>query len=280
MPVKILAEIQSIRNFARMVKTKQIGIVGLGWLGESLYHFLASENTNIWGTVSSVEKQKRMQKDGVTALVWNSSHQFSAALEQALELTDLLILNLPPSVFKTTSYAEGLHAFLKRLKPTCQVITTSSTGVYPKHLVDAKEDYVFEEHEKNPLLEAENVLKQALGDRLCILRLAGLIGEDRNPVFYLAKKEINHEPDKPVNLIHRKDVLRVIQRVIERSFYGEIVNVCHPDHPSRKDYYARAAKQFNLGDIKFDVSDAFYLKKEVNCSKLQTKLQYTQFEPL
>ena len=257
-----------------------IGIIGLGWLGESLADFLKSNQNQVWGTVTSIEKAARISQKGISTLLWNSEDSFSEELKKALSQTDILILNLPPSVFKTMTYAEGLSSFIPYLNKKTKVIFTSSTGVYPDHLENAREDYVFQAEDSNKLIEAEGTLQQQLGDRLSILRLAGLIGEERNPVHYLAKKEVNDHPNKKVNLIHRKDIFRVVDLLISRDIFGEIFNVCHPSHPTREAYYTQKALDYNLGKIKFGPPTKNQPNKVVNCGKLQKELNYKQFELL
>jgi nucleoside-diphosphate-sugar epimerase len=263
-----------------MQKGKTIGVVGLGWLGEALAIHLKQAGHTLWGTTRSDEKQARIEELGIAVYLWTNTNDFSEAFTNALSTTDFLVLNLPPSVFKDNTYAEGLFSIVKQLSSNCKVIYTSSSGVYPAHLVDATEDYVFQDEESNKLLEAEQVLAEELKERLCILRLAGLIGEDRNPVTYLAKKEINDEPDKKVNLIHRKDILRIVTQIIAENHFGEIFNVCHPEHPTRKAYYSRIAQQYNLGEIRFSKNITELPSRAVNCRKLQNKLSYPIFEPL
>lgn len=263
-----------------MFVSKRIGIIGLGWLGESLGDFLLSKGFSVWGTVRTSDKAERIRKKGIDVVQWESSSEISEALQREISKSDVLVLNLPPSVFSGVNYATGLCSFLPFLSSHARVLHTSSTGVYPEHLQDAIETYVFQTEDSNHLLEAENALQEKLSDRLCRLRLAGLIGEDRNPVNYLAKTEVNSDPDKPINLIHRKDILRIVLQIIKNDQFGEVFNVCHPDHPSRKDYYTKKAQQFNLGEIRFENQGERQAYKIVNCCKLRQELNYNQFEAL
>ncbi len=263
-----------------MSGTTRIGIIGLGWLGESLADFFHARDFSVWGTVRSEDKAGKIRQKGIAVSLWESHEAISEEVRQELKKLDILILNLPPSAFSKTSYAEGLSSFLQYINDEVKVIFTSSTGVYPENLADAKEDYVFRPEESNRLLEAERVLEKQLGKRLCILRLAGLIGEDRHPVYYLAKKEVNVDPDKVVNLIHRKDIVQIILKVVEKNLFGEIFNVCHPEHPARKMYYNQIAQNFNLPEIQFQDSESISTNKIVNSCKLQETLGYTKFEDL
>jgi nucleoside-diphosphate-sugar epimerase len=260
------------------IKKKHIGIISLGWLGEELAKYTKENGHKVWGTVMSFEKANRIKREqDIEVLVWKNSEGISDEMAQKLKLTDVLVLNLPPSVFQNEAYASGLTQFLPFLSENAKVLFTSSTSVYPAHLVDCVETYLFGEKEVNKIGEAENELIFKLGSRLTILRLAGLVGEDRNPVYYLAKKATNDVPNKVVNLIHRKDVIRTIETVIQKNFFGEILNVCHPNHPTRKEYYSQKANEFNLKELNFSQHILNEPSKIVNCDKLIEILAFINF---
>ncbi|MFA7272393.1 MAG: hypothetical protein WC044_00910 [Crocinitomicaceae bacterium] len=263
------------------LKGTKIGVISLGWLGSRLAEHLSQRGAQVWGTSRDSEKMTEQSLDrAVEVVYWNQEEGLSSDLQVKLRAVDLLILNLPPSVFQNGNYAAGLLQFLPFISSKANVIFTSSTGVYPSNITDAREDYEFANGDMNRLLEAELALRQACGKRLTILRLAGLIGEDRHPVHYLVKKEVNENPEGKVNLIHRKDIIQIIDRIIERDFWGEILNVCHPDHPSRKSYYTAKAKLFALRLPKFVEASKDEDNKIVNCHKLIYDLGYSSFESL
>ncbi|MGJ8661083.1 MAG: hypothetical protein ACSHXL_03530 [Bacteroidota bacterium] len=258
-----------------------IGIIALGWLGEELAKEYSETAKEVWGTTRNNEKQSRISGNAkINVVIWKNDEGISVEMQEKLSITDLLILNLPPSVFQNETYAEGLVKFLPYLKSDTKVIFTSSTSVYPSHLIDAVESYVFKKDEINKIGEAEIALQSKLNNRLTILRLSGLIGEDRNPVHYLIKKETNDHPDRPVNLAHRKDIIKIISKVTESDYFGEILNVCHPEHPTRKNYYTEKARQLNLPEPHFSQSILGEQDKVVNCHKLMNKLDYKSFVPL
>lgn len=259
----------------------QIGIISLGWLGEKLAKQMSQNGAKVWGTVNSQEKANRLKIDTlIEAIVWKSEVGISELVKSKLLSTDVLILNLPPSVFQHESYAGGLVQFLPFLSQNSKVIFTSSTSVYPSNLLNCKESYVFKEKEISRIEDAENALKKRLGQRLTILRLAGLIGEDRHPVNFLAKKKSNDHPKKSVNLIHRKDVISIIEKVIREDFFGEILNVCNPNHPMRIDYYSAKAEQLKLPKLNFHKDEIIQNDKIVDCDKLVKFFGFTKFTEL
>lgn len=263
------------------LQKSRIGILALGWLGLSLAEHLSLAGAKVWGSVRSTAKRDLLAEDvRIETIVWENEAGISKELALALSSTDVLILNLPPRVFQNQRYAEGLLQFLPFLPSEAKVLFTSSTGVYPDHLLDAKEDHIFRVEDMNPILEAENRLKESCGNRLTIMRLAGLIGSDRHPVYHLVKKETNVHPEKSVNLIQRQDVLSVIEKVISSDYFDETLNVCHPYHPSRKSYYENAAIQFNLPKPHFTQSSLSEADKVVNSQKLVHKLGFNNFTSL
>ena len=263
------------------VKDLKIGVIALGWLGEELALKLSGLGANVWGTTQHADKQMYIKKNSkVDCLIWQNEEGISSELQEKLKETDLLVLNLPPSVFQQGNYAKGLAQFLLFLNEMAKVLFTSSTSVYPSHLIDAKESYVFKEEEINKIREAELQLTSSLGSRVTVLRLAGLIGFERHPVYHLAKKENNDDPNTPVNLIQRIDVIETIKKVIELNYFGEILNVCHPDHPTRKTYYSQKAIQFKLPEIQFNENILNENHKVVNCLKLIDDLHFKNFTPL
>jgi nucleoside-diphosphate-sugar epimerase len=278
-----LTKFHKTKAYLRLMKLQEtkIGIISLGWLGARLAEHFSQRGALVWGTSRNSEKMTEQSLESAVEVVyWNQEEGLSSDLQVKLKPVDLLILNLPPSVFKNGNYATGLVQFLPFISSEANVIFTSSTGVYPSNLYDAREDYEFSEGETNKLLEAELALRNVCGKRLTILRLAGLIGEDRHPVHYLVKKEVNENPEGKVNLIHRKDIIQIVDRIIERDFWGEILNVCHPDHPSRKSYYTAKAKLFALRLPKFVEASKNEDNKIVNCNKLIDNLGYASFESL
>jgi len=262
-------------------KNLKIGVIALGWLGEKLANKLTKNGADVWGTTQLPEKQTRIKEHSkIDCLIWRNDEGISEKLKEKLKQTDILILNLPPSVFQNENYSEGLAQFLPFLNDMAKVIFTSSSSVYPSHLSNAVESYNFKANEINKIREAEIKLESSLGNRLTILRLAGLIGEDRHPVYYLAKKISNDEADKPINLIQRSDVIETISKVITSDYFGEMLNVCHPEHPPKEVYYSSKAKQFNLPELNFIKSILNENHKVVNCEKLINNLGYKTFEPI
>ncbi|WNH12488.1 uroporphyrinogen-III C-methyltransferase [Thalassobellus suaedae] len=113
-------------------------------------------------------------------------------------------------------------------------------------LINETIDCVPEKASGNALIKAEYLLQKHFGKNLTILRLAGLIGVKRHPGGFLANKKQLKNPNVPVNLIHQKDAIGLIEAVLEQNCFGEIINGCADEHPKRKAYYEKAAILLNL----------------------------------
>ncbi len=95
------------------------------------------------------------------------------------------------------------------------------------------------------LVKVEQLLLAKSDIEFTILRFGGLIGEDRNPVKYMAGKHIE-KGSTPVNLIHRDDCIGIIERIIQKEAWGEIFNAVADEHPTKSDFYTAAAKAKGL----------------------------------
>jgi nucleoside-diphosphate-sugar epimerase len=263
-----------------MSQNQTIGIVGLGWLGLALAESLSLQDKTIWGTVSSAEKQSDLNEKPFKTLHWEAKTGLTSELKHFLPQTDILVFNVPPSRFSQEEYFSTLTEIVGEMTEESIVLFASSTGVYSQVNGEVDEKYVFKGAElENINLKAEILLKKLKPKNHTILRLAGLIGEDRNPVKYLSKKPSNDNPETPVNLIHRMDIIELISRLLKVPLLGETLNVVNPSHPTRRDYYINKAKLFNQQIPHFTQIQDLSAKKMVNCSKLISYLgSYTFHE--
>lgn len=253
----------------------------MGWLGLPLAKVLHEEGYHVKGSVSSTEKLERLkelpfkvQKIALTA------KRIDGDLEDFLDQTELLIFNIPPGRQEGVEqvYPAMIDQLIRHTPPYLKVIFTSTTGVYAD-----ENKMVNENTSPNPtkasgkaVVHAEGRLTAHFQDNLTILRLAGLIGDNRNPGRFLAGKNGLKNGDAPVNLIHQKDCIGIIQKVIEKKAWGKTINVCAGQHPLRKDYYPKAAAALGLEPPKFeDNADTTY--KIVDNTYSKELLDYKYF---
>ena len=261
----------------------RIGILGLGWLGEPLAEALLEEGYHVTGSSTSLEKVLRLSSNPyhIVRLSVESDHIAGDASTFFHEV-DTVIINFPPKRIPEVEsvFVEQIKELIPFLKDDMNVIFISSTSVYGN-----TNDWVTEDQEVTPekasgkaLVKAEYLLKQHCGDRLTILRLAGLIGPDRHPGKFLANKRELKNPNVPVNLIHLVDVIGLIKEILTSKTFGITLNGCADKHPERKDFYSKAAKQLGLASPVF-IGETQRAFKLVSNQKSKDVLNYSyQFD--
>lgn len=261
------------------MKTLNITIIGCGWLGLPLGIALVNKGHRVYGSCKSTNKLPKLENVGIHSFLFDLGTN-TRIDPDITSTTNVLIVMLPP-VRKDHIhfYGEGLVALCKQFPSVQGVIFTSSTGVYPQIDGNFDEGYTFKENERNSsLFQAETALRNELKAKLTILRLGGLVGPNRHPIFRLAGKLGLKNPECPVNLVHQKDVLTIIEQLIEHQKFGDIFNVVHPDHPSRKSYYTAMALRHKLVPPEFkDTND---IKRLINGQKIEHLLDFQAENPI
>lgn len=226
---------------------KNATIIGLGWLGLPLAKTLQQNGWQVKGT-------KRTVSDcGLECLPFELSTFDEKTLSNLLDC-NALIITIPPSRDTLEHYISGI----KRLVSTAilhnvqHIIYTSSTALLPT------KSGVFDEQSEtdktNPLAELEAwLLTQPI--HIDLLRLAGLVGRKRHPVYYLAGKQDISGANQPVNLVHLEDCIQAIRLLLERPNGQRCFHLVAPIHPTRQAFYTDIAKQYGLPDLHFSADN-------------------------
>lgn len=238
---------------------KKVSIIGLGWIGLPLAHYLKLREIEVIGSTTSSDKLSRIQSEGISALhfVLNPFPQGKGF--QALFQADLLVVNIPPR-----SRTQGADFYIEQLKflrsmidqcPVKKVIFVSSTGIYPEVPKEEEyaEDFLFsmEICGSQTLLKAEQLMEKDRSFDLTIVRFGGLMGGERIPGKYVAGKE-NVAGHTRVNFIHRNDAVGILAWIIEKDLWNEIYNGVAPIHSLRRDIYER-----NHQDLRFPLPGSY-----------------------
>jgi len=221
-------------------KKHRIGIVGLGWLGLPLAYKLSEIGFDIWGTTTSEKKYSEWKNSHIKLSLWKEEEK----LPEWMDTLNILILNIPPS--KTRNYDQLISSFTDSVSSDCHIIFTGSTGIYT-----SDSGWVNEQGKvmaSSPLLAAEKEIKKH--SNYTILRLAGLIGENRHPIHFLSGKNIQNS-NWPVNLLTLEDAILAIERVISFPAMNQVFNLSNPQHPSKKTYYQNYAEKWGLKPPRF-----------------------------
>lgn len=286
---------QFIRNankFDTKNKMTQISILGCGWLGLPLAKTLLANGFSVKGSTTSVEKLSTMESLGIQSfLITLSEDKTEGNPDGFLENSKILIIDVPPKLRgSATDPSTALRkTFVRKIETLIpfieksaveNVLFISSTSVYgEENSILTEETTPRPETESGKqLLETEQLLQSNPNFKTTILRFGGLIGEDRHPIKFLAGRKSIDNPNAPINLIHQKDCIGIILKIIEGQFWNETFNAVSPFHPSRKEYYTQKAVDLKLALPEFNHESATF-GKTILSSKVQKVLGYKFTKP-
>ncbi len=188
--------------------------------------------------------------------------------------SDVLVLNVPPSNASSESaYVRQMDLVLGMIKEKTRVLFVSSTGVYPdvNRVVTEKDaDRSATSRSGISLLEVEEKFQT---EKNTVVRFGGLIDARRHPGRWFAGKVDLAEGNAPVNLLHLEDCIGAICTIIEQDAWGEVFNVCHPEHPSKSSYYPQQSLKLGLEPPTYDLSSSKGWK-EISSEKFLRKTGY------
>ncbi len=209
-------------------RSLNIGIIGYGWLGSRIGDRLRIKN-NIYATTTSEMKQKALIEKGLSSVVVDFNSRGSTdgiSCWAAVSLLDVLIITAPMSTRKdkdekdVQNRIQNLFGFIGHFEK--QMFFMDSTSIYP--------DSLKEFHEDDAPVETtfhENLMRE-LYPQLNILRLGGLMGDDRQ----LSNYKLSNL-NAPVNHVHFRDIVSIIEKMIESGSKRKVYNVVAPQHPSK-----------------------------------------------
>lgn len=225
---------------------KKIALLGYGWLGRHLNkHFQAL------GYPSPI-LMNRSKKEGVFPFELGQS-EVSQQLQSELSDCDALIVCLPPSIGQNIYSQMGNHliSFWPKDK---KLIFISSTGIFE----DEQGEY-FESSEpklssprKELLSQAEHSIKTHY-THSSLIRSAGQVGPDRNPLHFLTKSGKSVQASQPINFIHSEDLCSIVELCLKNDI--PLVHAVSPYHPTKKQYYTEKAEELSLPTPKFTYED-------------------------
>jgi nucleoside-diphosphate-sugar epimerase len=262
---------------------RTVSILGCGWLGLPLAKEIIKSGYEVKGSTTSAKK--------LSSLMANKIIPFQIILDPDLKgenlksffESDYLIINIPP---KGKDNVEEFHlsqikAMIEQLnKSHCRkIIFISSTSVYGNTNSEMDEDSPVnpETASGKALVNVEEYLRSESNLKVTIIRFGGLIGEDRNPAHFFAGRKNIPGGNTPVNLIYQKDCIGIIKSVIENDIWDETINGVCPYHPTKKEFYSKAAATLNLVLPEFD--DEIVPYKIVSSTKVETLLKYEFIYP-
>lgn len=258
----------------------RVSILGCGWLGLPLAKSLVAQGHTVKGSTTTESKLTIISDAGIEPfLISLSAEEMSGDTKGFLENVDILIVDIPPKLRgnATESFVDKIKILIPYIKQAgiTKVLFVSSTSVYAddNSVVTENTTPKPETEGGKQLLESELLLQGNTNFDTTVLRFGGLVGDDRHPVRYLAGRDNLENPDGSVNLIHQKDCIGIIQKIIEKDSWGSTFNAVAPHHPTREEYYTQKAKELELEPPKFN-RDVPSVGKTIESNKVITDLEY------
>ncbi|MBM3426430.1 MAG: epimerase [Bacteroidetes bacterium] len=232
---------------------KKVSIIGLGWLGEAAGLLLQTQGYAVIGSSTRAEKVDSLRSKGLDAVHFTLTPDPQGTDYSRLFDSEILVVTLPPRSRQGNggAYLQQLTSLRDLVANSAvkQVLFISSTGIYPnanKEVPYTEEEEISEGTAGNAILQhAEDLMGTSSTYELTVLRMGGLMGEDRIPGIYFAGKEqvLGHTR---VNFIHQVDAAGMIAWVIKQGLWNQIFNGVAPQHPLRREVYRHNANALGI----------------------------------
>lgn len=257
--------------------SETIGIVGAGWLGLPLGQALVEQGYTVWGTTTTESKLPKLAATGLQPVLFAPGSGVPVDLPRA----DIVIITLPPRGGEA-AYSDLLNRLIQWLSKSGvkKVLYCSSTSVYPdENRIMGEEDaeMIVSKHSGVRLLAMENLFRTHTEFQTTVLRFGGLYGPGRHPGRFLAGKTDLPGAANPVNMIRLEDCVGIISTIIEKNAWGQTWNAVAPQHPTRQEFYARAAAEGGFAGPTWSEEGKPW--KEVSSDRLVAELGYSFLFP-
>ncbi|MDD8057723.1 SDR family oxidoreductase [Shewanella metallivivens] len=231
-----------------------ITVIGCGWFGLPLAKHLINQGFQVKASKRKVDDLVSLPQLGIEAYQLDLANVTSDIKSSSLFDADAIIINIPPRLRRGDSDYIAYLTKLKSLMGTRQyqkVIFISTTGVYPSA------DQTVTEADASAFSDASTTLLQAeamfLGmPNSCIVRFSGLIGPKRHPGRFFAGKSDVSGANMAVNLVHLDDCIAAVSLILSSHDTLPIYNLAAPMHPTRGEFYVKAAEHLGLTPPEFN----------------------------
>lgn len=218
---------------------KKIGVIGAGWLGMDWVRSLSGNEAN---------EVRYTRRTSGSDEVNGKCFRFAFGEPLPDDFADGLDFLFITSTVPRESPGELLHfteELRSKLPVGCGICFTSTIGVYTAESGSVDEDSPYVDQE-SVYLRLEQFLLRHFPQRTIVLRLGGLTGADRHPVFSLSGRTDIPGGQKAVNLVHKEDVHSFFHCILHGKVANGVYNLVYPEHPSREEYYVQKAKEKKL----------------------------------
>ena len=255
-----------------------LGILGCGWLGIPLAKYLSGLGFQIRGSRTSKKGVFELEKKNIKGYKVILNDKRVNGIVPFIDELETLIISIPPKKKSNEKlYLEQIKILLEYIISSSikRVLFLSSISVYgyENKTYNEKTKPLPKTFSAKALYESEKLLLQ-INISTTIIRLGGLIGKDRNPIYKLEGKKIKN-PKGRINFIHQFDAIRGIASLVCNVKLQGVFNLVTPHHPIREEYYRHIADKFHLSNPKFQKDTEYVRVIEANKITDVTSFNYT-----
>ena len=265
------------------VTPKKISVIGCGWLGLPLAIELVKSNYHVKGSTTKIEKLDELVQASIEPYHLMLSDELYVD-DKGLFDSDIVVVNVPPgrggdSII--SSYRHKIIQLIDELKTHAleNVIFVSSTGVYQNTFGTVDEAMICHPDKASgqAVLAGESVVINS-GLPYTILRMSGLVGGKRQPGNWFKGRRDEPGGDTPVNMVHQKDGIDAIIKVIKSPpRQSNVYNICADEHPIKKEFYAQQSE--NIGVESPTFLPGVLPHKLVSNEKFKSDFEFTYTYP-
>jgi nucleoside-diphosphate-sugar epimerase len=258
---------------------KKIGVLGCGWLGMALAEKAIEKGYSVNATSTTPSKILRLESTQINPFLLEVNESEIKGEDLFFNDISTLIITIPPRLRKNTNlnFNKIIDQVITKIKDfkIKKVIFLSSTSVYgfQEEEINEESPTLGTTTSAIQLLISEKMLLKEEKFETCVIRLGGLIGPKRSPVYSLSPKKNILNPNSPVNLIHQRDAVEIILKLIVNWQPNEIYNAVTPFHPSRKNYYTEMANVANIKPPEFKPEGV--VRGEISSQKIMGEIDFT-----
>lgn len=244
-------------------------------MGFALGQKWRENNWKIKGTVRKAESAVALEKIGITPFIYKLGDILEKDFFTDL---DLIVISLPISSKNSMNDYKNLvkQVGLNKETQTC-ILLTSSISVY-NQMEGVLDEYAAIKDQSTINFKMEEVCRKSFNNQLTIVRLGGLISEDRHPITVLAGKKHLKNGTEVINLVHRNDVVNMLDRITAKNAFGHVYNCVYPYHPLKSAYYQSEAEKRQLVTPTYEV--VINQQRIINSNKSEEELDFTYQFPI
>ncbi|MGL4632303.1 MAG: hypothetical protein ACRCVT_13965 [Leadbetterella sp.] len=210
----------------------QISILGSGWLGLPLAIELHNLGSDVFCSYRSLETQNNILHHNLKPIELEVRTDMKVV--PIFFESETLVICYPPRLRQRDESdfleeADSLCTIISESTHIKHIVYISSTSVYANAFGSYIESDALDDH---PIRKVEKKIEAlaSFEKSVCILRMGGLMGGNRNACKYLhpEMEKLHHT----VNYVHQTDAIEAVKKVITEKRVG-IYNIVSPAHPSR-----------------------------------------------